>query len=280
MASERATGTALGEPAESGAEDAPVAAGLEARDIGVRFGGLVALEGVSIAAPPGRITALIGPNGAGKTTMFNVCGGFLTPETGTVHLNGRDISRETPERRARLGIGRTFQRMQLFASMTVRENISMGAEAAHVLDDPITQLGLAQAGRRVREEVALQVDAILEDLGIAHIAGRRAAEVSTGQGRLVELGRALARRPLILMLDEPSSGLDPSESQELGELLRRLVIERGVGILMVEHDMALVLDVCEWIFVIDFGRPLVQGSPAQVRNSEEVRAAYLGSEAV
>ena len=279
MASERAV-AALEEPAEFGAGQNMTAAGLEAQDIVVRFGGLVALDGVSIAAPPGRITGLIGPNGAGKTTMFNVCGGFLVPASGTVHLSGRDISRESPERRARLGIGRTFQRMQLFASMTVRENVAMGAEAVHVLDDPITQLGLAQAGRRVRKEVALQVDAILEDLGIAHIAGRRAAQVSTGQGRLVELGRALARRPQILMLDEPSSGLDPSESQELGTLLRRLVIERGIGILMVEHDMALVLDVCEWIFVVDFGRPLLQGSPGQVRNSEEVRAAYLGSVAV
>jgi ABC-type branched-subunit amino acid transport system ATPase component len=253
--------------------------GLTVRDVTVRFGGLVALDHVSLEARVGRITGLIGPNGAGKTTMFNVCGGFLRPEQGAVEFDGGDITRLSPASRARLGIGRTFQRMQLFRSMTVRDNLALAAEAREVGDDPLTQLGLLRGGRAVRRRVTEGVDRIIDELGLGEIAGRRAGELSTGQGRLVELGRALAAEPQLLLLDEPSSGLDAAESARFGDQLRRIIERRGVGVLMVEHDMSLVLSLCEWIYVIDFGRPLMAGTPADVRASHEVRGAYLGRSA-
>ena len=253
--------------------------GLKASDIVVRFGGLVALDGAAVDAVPGRITGLIGPNGAGKTTMFNVCCGFQPADAGTVTLDDVDITKESPARRARLGIGRTFQRMELFRSLTVRENVELAAESVFIGDDPLTQLGVAGGGRKVRQEVAERAEELLEVSGLTPIADHLAGEISTGQGRLVELVRALARRPRILLLDEPSSGLDVAESAEFGELLVNIVAQQGVGILMIEHDMGLVLNICDWIYVLDFGRPLMAGRPDDVRSSEEVRAAYLGQSA-
>jgi len=246
----------------------------------VRFGGLVALDRVSVDAPRGRVTGLIGPNGAGKTTLFNVCCGFQKPDEGTVTLDGSDISHESPARRARVGLGRTFQRMELFGSLTVRENVELAVEAAHVGDDPLTQLGLVGGGRKVRKETRETADGLLKDTGLTGLGDRLAAEISTGQGRLVELARALARRPSLLLLDEPSSGLDATESHQFGQLLVRLVRDRDLGILMVEHDMSLVLSICQWIYVLDFGRPLMNGTADEVRNSGDVRAAYLGQQEV
>jgi ABC-type branched-subunit amino acid transport system ATPase component len=250
--------------------------GLSATDVVVRFGGLVALDGVSIDAPPGRITGLIGPNGAGKTTMFNVCCGFQMAEQGRVVLDGTDVTRESPARRARLGLGRTFQRMELFRSLTVRENVALAAESCHIGDDPFTQLGLARRGRKLRGELAAVTGELLECCDLSAVADRTAGEISTGQGRLVELARALARRPRVLLLDEPSSGLDHRESRVFGERLVDLVQREGIAILMVEHDMSLVLEICDWIHVLDFGRPLMAGTPAEVRESAAVREAYLG----
>ena len=250
--------------------------GLVASAVVVRFGGLVALDGVDVTAEPGRITGLIGPNGAGKTTMFNVICGFQTPAAGTVTLDGNDVTRSSPAHRARMGLGRTFQRMELFKSLTVRENVALAAEAIHVRDDPLTQLGIIGGGRRVRREVADSADELIAATGLRPVADRLAGEISTGQGRLVELARALARRPRILLLDEPSSGLDVKESEAFGGILTDLVADRGIGILMIEHDMSLVLRICDPIFVLDFGKPLMNGTPAEVRNSELVRDAYLG----
>ena len=251
--------------------------GLLASDIVVRFGGLVALDGVSLEAPLGRITGLIGPNGAGKTTLFNACCGFEVPQQGTVQLDGVDITRFSPAQRARLGIGRTFQRMELFRSLTVRENVEYAAEAAHIGADPFTQLGLRRGGRAVRRMVREAAEKLLDITALTAVADRAASELSTGQGRLLELARALARRPRMLLLDEPSSGLDPSESRSFGDTLISLCREQGLGILMVEHDIELVLRVCSFIHVIDFGRPLMAGTPDDVRTSPLVRDAYLGS---
>jgi len=253
--------------------------GLTASEVTVRFGGLVALDAVTVDAPPNRITGLIGPNGAGKTTMFNVCCGFQRADRGRVLLAGEDVTTASPEHHARLGLGRTFQRMELFWSMTVRENVELAVESLHVRDDPLTQLGIVGGGRRVSATVANQAHELMEFAGIEGVADHLASEISTGQGRLVELARALARQPRVLLLDEPSSGLDPRESAAFGELLTRLVDERGCAVLMVEHDMSLVLNICDWIHVLDFGRPLTQGTPADVRASEAVREAYLGQAA-
>jgi ABC-type branched-subunit amino acid transport system ATPase component len=256
----------------------PLAEGLTASGVVVKFGGLVALNGVSLEAPRKRITGLIGPNGAGKTTLFNVCCGFQKPDEGVVTLDGKNLAHDSPARRARLGLGRTFQRMELWGSLTVRENVELAAEAAHVGDDPLTQLGLVNGSRRIRRETREIADGLLQETGLTALADRLASEVSTGQGRLVELARALARGPHLLLLDEPSSGLDAAESHEFGQLLVRLVRDRDLGILMVEHDMSLVLNICEWIYVLDFGRPLMNGTAREVRNSAEVRAAYLGQQ--
>jgi ABC-type branched-subunit amino acid transport system ATPase component len=252
--------------------------GLSARGVVVRFGGLIALNDVTVEAPMGRITGLIGPNGAGKTTLFNVCCGFHKADEGVIAFDGTDITRESPARRARLGIGRTFQRMELFSSLTVRENVELAAEAIHVRDDPLTQLGVIGRSRRMRQERRAVAEELLEATGLTPLANRLAGEISTGQGRLVELARALARSPRLLLLDEPSSGLDASESHEFGQLLARIVRDRRIGILMVEHDMSLVLNICEWIYVLDFGQPLMEGTADDVRHSAEVRIAYLGQE--
>lgn len=254
--------------------------GLRASDVVVRFGGLVALDGAHVDAPRKRITGLIGPNGAGKTTLFNVCCGFEKPQRGTVTLDGLDISEGSPARRARLGLGRTFQRMELFSSLTVRENVELAAETAHVRNDPFSQLGAVGGGRRIRKETREVAGQLLAETGLTPIADRLACEISTGHARLVELARALARQPHLLLLDEPSSGLDANESQSFGELLLRLVAERDLGLLMVEHDMRLVLDICDWIYVLDFGRPLIDGTPSDIRRSDQVRIAYLGQQAV
>lgn len=253
--------------------------GLRADEVIVRFGGLTALDGVDVHAPPGRITGLIGPNGAGKTTLFNVCSGLQTPVSGKVTLDGDDLARHSPSRRARLGLGRTFQRLELFSTMTVRENVEFGVEARWLSWDPISQLGLRAAGRTRRREIRNAADEVLHATGLEPLADRVVGSLSTGQGRLVELARAVARNPRILLLDEPSSGLDPAESREFGRQLRELVEARGIGILMVEHDMSLVLEICDWIFVLDFGKPLMAGTPIDVRNSPAVQAAYLGKEA-
>ena len=253
--------------------------GLVAEDVVVKFGGLTALNGVGLEAPYGRITGLIGPNGAGKTTMFNVCGGFQAAVQGTVTFDGKDISNYSPSARARLGIGRTFQRMELFGALTVRENVEMAVESLDIGDDPLTQLGLARGGRRRRKAAAARAEELIELVGLSPVRNSLAGRISTGQGRLVELARALGRDPKLLLLDEPSSGLDVGESHAFGELLSRLVTETGMGILMIEHDMDLVLGISDWIFVTDFGKPLMNGTADDVRRSEQVRDAYLGKAA-
>jgi ABC-type branched-subunit amino acid transport system ATPase component len=254
---------------------APDAPALEVVDLSVRYGGNLAVDHASLSAPVGRLTGLIGPNGAGKTTTFNACSGLLRPTTGHVLLFGEDITRRSPAARARRGLGRTFQRMELFTSMTVAENVALGREAGLAGSNPLRQL---VGSRRTTAAVRRIVDEALEVCGIGDLASRAAGTLSTGQRRLVELARAYAGDYRLLLLDEPSSGLDPAESEGFGQILRRIVDERGLGILLVEHDMALVMSVCEYLFVLDFGCLIFQGTPAEIRQSPIVRAAYLGAE--
>ena len=252
---------------------------LTAQGITVRFGGHTALDDVSVDAPVGRITGLIGPNGAGKTTMFNVCSGYQVPVAGSVTLAERDITRVSAAERARAGLGRTFQRMQLFGSLTVRENVELAADSLHITDDPTSMLGIRLGRRRQRAENREEAERLLEIVGLSGLADRPASQLSTGQGRLLELARALARRPSLLLLDEPSSGLDGTETARFGRILSEVVESSGLGILLVEHDMSLVLDICAHLFVLDFGKALFEGTPDEVRSSDVVRAAYLGREA-
>jgi ABC-type branched-subunit amino acid transport system ATPase component len=249
---------------------------LEIDHITVRFGGLVAVDDVSLSAPAGRITGLMGPNGAGKTTTFNACTGLVDLADGTVRL-GDEPLRGLPSRRAQAGLGRTFQRIELFDSMSVAENVAMGAEALQAGRGTFTQL---VASRTALGDVRRRADDAIELCDIGPIADRNAGELSTGQRRLVELARAIATRFRFLLLDEPSSGLDVGETEQFGRVLETLVAEQGIGLLLVEHDMALVRAVCEYAYVLDFGRLVYHGTTSDVLGSDIVRAAYLGSEAV
>jgi ABC-type branched-subunit amino acid transport system ATPase component len=242
----------------------------------VRFGGLVAVDDVSLTARGGVITGLIGPNGAGKTTTFNSCTGLNAPTAGTVAMGDRRLDGHSSAWRARFGLGRTFQRMELFDTMTVRENVEIGREA--LLAGKRRWTGRLFSTPAEADICRQEADQAMTHCGISHLAARTVGDLSTGQRRLVELARAMAGDFRFLLLDEPSSGLDAAESAEFAQLLVRLVSDRDLGILMVEHDMSLVLTICQWIHVLDFGKPLMDGTPDQVRNSEEVRAAYLGQE--
>ena len=256
---------------------APIVDALSVERLVVRFGGLVAVDDVSLEVRPGQAVGLIGPNGAGKTTTFNVCSGLVKPASGRVTLFGDDISHRGPAARARLGLGRTFQRMELYDRLTVRENVAMGLEAKL---SGGRVLGWFVASATERALVAEAADRALDRCGIGHLADRRAGVLTSGQRRLVELARALAGDFRILLLDEPSSGLDPAETAAFGEVLRAVVAEDRRGILLVEHDMALVRAVCEYAYVLDFGRLIDQGPIGHVLSSDIVRAAYLGEEDV
>jgi ABC-type branched-subunit amino acid transport system ATPase component/branched-subunit amino acid ABC-type transport system permease component len=260
-----------GVPAEPTPKVEP--ATLEVRDLVVRFGGVVAVDGFSLTAETGTITGLIGPNGAGKTTTFNACSGLVRPSGGTIMFGGRDVTSMGSSRRARLGLGRTFQQMELFDGLTVAENVALGAEASLAGRNPIRHLFSREWERR---RVAAAVEDALDLCGLRQIADRRAGSLSTGQRRLVELGRCLAGPFRLLLLDEPSSGLDREETIHFGEILEHVVAERNVGILLVEHDMSLVMRVCQYIHVLDFGEPIFDGTPADVAASPTVQGAYLG----
>jgi ABC-type branched-subunit amino acid transport system ATPase component len=253
------------------------ASGLVVGGLTVRFGGLVAVDQVSLEAPAGRITGLIGPNGAGKSTTFDACSGLNRPNSGVIRLRGHDVTHVSPAGRARRGLGRTFQKMELFESLTVRENVALGREGTMAGANPFKQVFASRSERRVADERAQDA---LQLCGIEDLADRRPAELSTGQRRLVELARVCAGEFSMLLLDEPSSGLDKAETHRFGDILEGLVEARGTGILVVEHDMSLVLRVCSYIFVLDFGKQIFQGTPQELSTSEIVRAAYLGSEDV
>jgi branched-chain amino acid transport system ATP-binding protein len=236
---------------------------LEARDVTVRFGGKAALDQTSIDVCRGMITGLIGPNGAGKTTLFNVVCGLLTPQDGRVVLDGTDVTRAPPHRRARLGLARTFQRLELFTSLTVRDNIRVGGD-------------IRNRWSTRRADSTDEAERIIELTGLRSFADREVSEIPTGRARVVELARALMTRPSVLLLDEPAAGQTERETEEFGELLRRLAAD-GLAVCLVEHDMTLVMDVCETINVLDYGRTIAAGPPAQVRNDPAVMEAYLGT---
>ncbi|HZS15221.1 MAG TPA: branched-chain amino acid ABC transporter permease/ATP-binding protein [Candidatus Dormibacteraeota bacterium] len=246
---------------------------LEVQHVTMRFGGLVAVSDANIEIPSGRITGLIGPNGAGKSTVINICSGILRPSGGDVLFNGRSLLGMSPAARARLGIGRTFQQMELFESLSVRENVALGREGALAGADVLGQF-VGKPGDH--ETIETNVARAIERCGLQAVAEVQVSELSTGQRRLVELARCLAGPFQVLLLDEPSSGLDRRETEQLGRILRAELDETGGAVLLVEHDMSLVMSVCDEIWVMDFGRVIFQGSPEAVRNSEAVRSAYLG----
>ena len=249
---------------------------LETRGLTIRFGGNLAVSDVDLAAEAGAVTGLIGPNGAGKTTTFNMICGVLSPTSGSVILDGKDVSKIGTHKRARRGIGRTFQRLEVFSSMSVRDNILVGCEIRQgwARSTPAGRQLLAPEGADL--SAADEVELLMDRLGLTESADVRARQLSTGRARLVELARALAIRPRVLLLDEPASGLDETETEEFGELLQQLAAA-GLSILMVEHDVPLVMKVCSQIFVLDFGRIIASGSASEIQRNESVLNAYLGS---
>jgi ABC-type branched-subunit amino acid transport system ATPase component/branched-subunit amino acid ABC-type transport system permease component len=249
--------------------------GLVVKELSVRYGGAIAVDDSSLSASLGTITGLIGPNGAGKTTIFNACSGIVKPTKGRISLLGDDVSDLSPAGRARRGLGRTFQRVQLFESLDVRTNIELARECTIAGANPYRNL---IAGGRDQSTIAAATRSAVELVGIEGLLDTPVQDLSTGQRRYVELARVLAGPFDIVMLDEPSSGLDHNETQRLGEILVTVVRERGIGLLLVEHDMSLVRQVCSHIYVLDFGRMIFEGSPNEMAQSEIVKAAYLGTE--
>jgi branched-chain amino acid transport system ATP-binding protein len=235
---------------------------LDVSDVSVRFGGIDAVAGVSFAARAGEITGVIGPNGAGKTTTFNVITGLQHASAGRVVIGGHDVSKLPPYKRARLGVARTFQRLEVFGSLTARENILAAAEFHKSWSHD----------RTPPREVAAR---IIARVGLGSVVDSRVDSLPTGLARLVELGRALATQPRLLLLDEVGSGLSHDETVALGDLMLELAHD-GMAILLVEHHMDLVMRVCDRIYVLDFGRVIAAGTPTEIQRDSAVQAAYLG----
>jgi branched-chain amino acid transport system ATP-binding protein len=275
-----------GEP--SGARSAA----LTVSEVAVRFGGVSALNDVTLTVEPGTVTGLIGPNGAGKTTLFNVISGLQVPDRGSVHLFDVDVTTMKPHRRARLGLARTFQRLEIFGTLSASENVQVGLESSvkwwewqrlrralpgqrRGATDAEPPTGANPAAGTDDLLTATRCDRLLEGVGLAGLGDEQSATMSTGLARMVELARALAIGPNLLLLDEPGSGLDESESKALGDLLAKLAAD-GMAVLLVEHDMELVMRICDHIYVLDFGDIIASGSPDAIRTDAMVQAAYLG----
>ncbi len=263
-----------GSPVE-GTEDRDI---LSVEGLSLAFGGLAALADVSFAVRQGSITGVIGPNGAGKTSLLNCISGFYRPQRGRVVFDGKDVTRVPPDRRAGLGIGRTFQNVALFEGMTVLDNVKLGAHAR--LRSGILSTMLFTPGAR-REELELRAqveDEVLDFLEMEHLRHRTVGSLSYGLQKRVDLARALAMRPRVLLLDEPVAGMNEEETEDMARFVLDIQEERGVTIVLIEHDMGVVMDLCDRIAVLSFGERIAVGAPGEIRQDPEVVRAYLGEE--
>ena len=251
---------------------------LEYRDVTVHFGGVVALDSVSLSVPPATIVGLVGPNGAGKSTLFSVLSGLHRPNAGQVLFEGADITRTSAGRRARLGLARTFQHPEMFAGLTTREHLQLAyrvsTSRSRIWTDLVSGRGFRPADKKETE----RVEVLLGALNLTEIADRPVAGLPLGMTRLVEIARALAANPKVLLFDEPSSGLDARETEQVMRVFELAVERRGVSLLLVEHDVAMVLSLCRYVHVLDFGLKIGEGTPDEIRGNPAVRAAYLGEE--
>ena len=265
----------------SPAPTAPISAMplLELDKLSCRFGGLVAVDAVSLAVEEGEIFGLLGPNGAGKTTLFNLVSGLTRPSSGRVRWQGQDITGVSSPRVARLGMARTFQNLRLFASLSCLENVLVGLHRQ--ARQPVVQVLLGTpAWRRREQQLRARAHQLLESVGIAEVAARQAGELSYGQRRRLEIARALATAPRLLLLDEPAAGMNPSEKQELTGLIRGLRAQHQLTVLIIEHHVPLMMELCDRLAVLNFGRRIALGVPEVVRRDPAVIEAYLGETAV
>ncbi|ACH39198.1 MULTISPECIES: ABC transporter ATP-binding protein [Citrifermentans] len=249
---------------------------LNLNGIGKRFGGLTALDGISFNVGKGSITGIIGPNGAGKTTLFNIATGIYPPSCGAVLLEGKDISKLPPEGRAHLGLVRTFQNIELFGKMTVLENVMVGLHTQ-------SKSGMFACAFRMpwqmgeEKRIRARAQELLEFVGIPELADVEAGTLPFGKGRLLEIARAMALEPKLLLMDEPAAGLNSSETAELADLIKR-IRDLGITVALVEHDMDLVMDICDQLVVLNLGTMLAEGTPREIQDNQAVITAYLGEE--
>ncbi len=249
---------------------------LELHEVSRSFGGLKALAGVNLSVPPGRIVGLIGPNGAGKTTLINIISGLDHPSSGTITFEGTSLQRAAPHRVTRMGIARTYQNIRLFGEMTALQNLLI-AQHARGKASLLEAVAFLPRYRREEHELHTRAQSLLERFGLAMMADQSAGNLSYGDQRRLEIARALATNPRVLLLDEPTAGMNPTETRALGEQILRLR-EDGISILVIEHDMSLIHQVCDEIYVLNFGQIIAHGTPEAIKTDPDVIEAYLGSD--